>query len=68
MGKAQFIDVTGDHAFVVVPITLHIKDGGKDGQIMATGTFTLQKGANGWRITGWSWSPKNRWTNSNGSK
>jgi ketosteroid isomerase-like protein len=57
-GKARHIDITGDHAFVVVPLTYSYKQGGKDMHETATGTFTLRKSANGWRLTGAIYSPR----------
>jgi hypothetical protein len=51
------IDVTGDRAYVVIPSNFKFKQKGKPveeaGSIF---TFALQKGATGWRITGWSWA------------
>jgi hypothetical protein len=56
VGKAGHIEVTADYAYVVAPVTYFYKLGGKDMQEKATGTFALQKGASGWRITGWTYS------------
>jgi hypothetical protein len=52
------IDITGDHAFVVVPLTYSYKQGRKDMHETATGTFTLQKSASRWRLTGAVYSPR----------
>jgi len=57
-GKARHIDITGDHAYVVVPLTYSYKQGGKDVHETATGTFTLHKTASGWRLTGAVYSPQ----------
>jgi len=55
--KAKRVDVTGDRAYVVVPADYRFKQNGKNGQeIGALFTVALQKGAAGWRITGWAWS------------
>ena len=56
VGKARHIEITADHAYVVAPVTYSYKQGGKDMQEQATGTFALQKSASGWRITGWTYS------------
>ena len=56
LGKPRHIDVTGDHAYVVVPTKLSYK---KKGQLVKeTGlmTLALRKGAAGWRIAAWSWA------------
>jgi hypothetical protein len=45
VGKARHIDITGDHAYVVAPVTYFAEQGGKDVQQLATGTFALQKSA-----------------------
>lgn len=58
VGKARHIEVTGDHAYVVAPIAYSYKQGGKDMQEQATGTFVLQKSASGWRVTGWTYSAR----------
>ena len=57
LGTPRHVDVTGDRAYVVTPVDYSIKEKGKP--VVETGstfTFALQKGAAGWRITGWSWS------------
>jgi ketosteroid isomerase-like protein len=57
LGKASHNDVTGDHAYVVVPVDYAFKRNGKPekevGSIMA---IALQKTASGWKIIGWSWA------------
>jgi hypothetical protein len=56
-GKPKHVDITGDRAYVVVPAKYTFKHNGKrvteSGSMM---TGALQKGAEGWRITGWAWS------------
>jgi ketosteroid isomerase-like protein len=57
LGTPRHVDVTGDRAYVVIPSNYAFKQKGKP--VKETGsmfTFALQKGAAGWRITGWSWS------------
>jgi hypothetical protein len=49
--------VAGDRAYVVVPANYDYKQKGKKvSEKGATFTAALQKGAAGWRITGWAWS------------
>lgn len=55
--KPKHIDISGDYAYVVIPSNYTYKMKGK--AMKQTGslfTFALQKGASGWRITGWSWA------------
>jgi hypothetical protein len=51
------VDVTGDRAYVVVPVNYTYKQNGKpvteSGSIF---TVALKKVAAGWRITGWAWA------------
>ena len=57
LGSPRHVDVTADHAYVVVPTDYTYKQNGKE--VKETGsalTVALQKGAPGWRITGWSWT------------
>src|SRR5262249_51448929 len=58
LGKPKHVDITGgDRAYAVFPATYTYKQHGKrvteSGSIM---TVALQKGAAGWRITGWAWA------------
>ncbi len=56
-GKPRRIDVTGDRAYVVVPVDFNFKVHGKPGkEAGALFTVALQNGQTGWRITGWAWS------------
>ena len=56
-GKPRHVDVVGDRAYVVMPADFKFKLKGKataeKGSIF---TVTLQKLAEGWRITGWAWA------------
>lgn len=57
LGNARHVDVTNDRAYVVVPANYTYKKNGKP--VMEHGstlTVALQKGAAGWRITGWAWT------------
>lgn len=55
--KPRHIDVTGDHAYVVILANYAFK---KQGKVMTeTGSITtivLQKSSAGWRITAWAWA------------
>ena len=57
LGKPWHVDVTADHAYVVVPTNYTFKQKGKPAK--ETGsifTLVLQKSAAGWRVTGWAWA------------
>jgi hypothetical protein len=57
LGSPRHVDITTDHAYIVVPANYSYKQKGK--AVKETGsvlTVALQKGAAGWRITGWAWS------------
>ena len=57
LSKPRHVFVTGDRAYVVVPTAYDYKRNGKKvSQTGATMAVTLQKGATGWRITGWAWA------------
>jgi len=57
LGKPRHVDVTGQRAYVVVPTSYNYTEKGKamkqSGSII---TVALQKGASGWRMTGWAWA------------
>jgi hypothetical protein len=59
LGKPTHVDITGDHAYVVIPSNYTFKQKGKamaePGSIF---TFALHKGGGGWMITGWAWNTK----------
>jgi len=57
LGKPRHFEVTGDRAYVVIPvdITYTIKGKAKK-QSGATVTATLKNGDSGWRFIGWSWA------------
>jgi ketosteroid isomerase-like protein len=57
LGKAKHVDVTGDHAYVVLPAAYNFKQAGKAmAETGSTLTVALQKLEAGWRIAGWTWS------------
>jgi ketosteroid isomerase-like protein len=57
LAKPRHVFVSGDKAYVVVPTTYDYKRNGKKvSQKGATMAVTLQKGATGWKITGWAWA------------
>jgi ketosteroid isomerase-like protein len=59
LSAPRHVDVAADHAYVVVPATYAFKEKGRP--VQETGsllTIALQKGAGGWRITGWAWSKR----------
>ena len=57
LAKPKHVDVSGDHGYVVVPANYNYKQDGRtvaeNGSLL---TVALQKGADGWRITAWTWS------------
>lgn len=59
LDNPRHVDVTADRAYVVVPASFSFKQNGKlakePGALL---TFALQKGATGWRITGWTWTAR----------
>ena len=59
LGNPRHVDITADRAYVVVPADYAYKQKGKavkeSGSLL---TLALQKGAAGWRITGWSWTKR----------
>jgi hypothetical protein len=57
LGRLRHVDVSGDHAYVVIPASFAFMQNGR--RITENGsiwTVTLQKVADSWRITGWAWS------------
>jgi len=57
LAKARHVDISGSHAYVVIPADYAYKQNGKPvKETASTLTIVLRKGANGWQITGWSWS------------
>jgi ketosteroid isomerase-like protein len=59
LGLGQYVDVTGDRAYVVVKAYLTLKQKGKRvSEREPILTVTLQKTADSWRITGWAWAKR----------
>lgn len=59
LGKPSHFEMTADYAYVVIPSNYIYKQKGKRvAQIGSMFTFSLNKGSNGWVITGWSWATK----------
>ena len=56
LGKADRVLVDGDSAYVVVPATYTYKEKGKPIVETAHMAFSLAKGADGWKINGWTWA------------
>ncbi len=57
LGAPTHVDVTADHAYVVVPADYTFKQNGKPmKETGSTITLSLQKGSSGWLITGWAWA------------
>ena len=54
--KPRHVDITGDRAYVVAPAHYTYKQNGKPKKENGIDTVTLQKGKDGWRITGWCWA------------
>jgi ketosteroid isomerase-like protein len=57
LGTPIHEDVTGDHAYIVLPAVYKFN---RDGKPVAENsswlTLALQKGARGWLIVGWAWT------------
>lgn len=48
--------VSGDRAYVVLPVVYAFTEQGKGMREPATMTYALHRGAGGWKITSWSWN------------
>ena len=57
LGKVRNFEITGDRAYAVLSATFTTKV--KDAPQSEKGiwTFAMKKGSQGWRITGWTWTP-----------
>lgn len=58
LGKAWCFLVNGDRAYAAFPGDLAYERKGKAMKMSGVLTIALQKGSNGWLMTGWSWSAK----------
>ncbi len=56
LGTAQTVDVNGDRAYFVAPMTYTYKKHGKPMKESGTFTVSLHHTPAGWRITGWAYS------------
>ncbi|MGH8199400.1 MAG: nuclear transport factor 2 family protein [Steroidobacteraceae bacterium] len=56
LGKPRHVDVTGDRAYVVVPVTLVMKHFGTPKKLPSIFTASLHTESGGWRITAWAWA------------
>jgi ketosteroid isomerase-like protein len=57
LAKPRHIDITGQHAYVVVPVGYTFTMKGKPmKQSGSTITVVLEKGASDWRMTAWAWT------------
>jgi hypothetical protein len=55
-GAAWHVMVTGDRAYASMPCGFAFKQNGKAVKTAGDLTVALQKTANGWLMTGWSWA------------
>jgi hypothetical protein len=56
LGRVREIDVNGDRAYVVAPVTFTYKVKGKPTRETGGWTVALQKAATGWQINAWAYS------------
>lgn len=56
LGTPQTVDVNGDHAYFVAPMTYKYKQHGKPIKETAAFAVALRRTQAGWRITGWAYS------------
>ena len=57
LGNPRHVDITGDSAYVVVPVSYSYKRNGKpEKETSSTFVVTLHTRDSGWRITGWAWA------------
>jgi ketosteroid isomerase-like protein len=56
--KPWHIDVTADVAYFVAPTIFSFKHKDKPFHDKGVITMAMQKGASGWRITGWAWADR----------
>jgi len=57
LGNPRHVDITADQAYVVVPASYTYKKKGRPvKETASTFTLVLQRGKEGWRITGWAWA------------
>ena len=56
IGKPTRVEVDGARAYVIVPATYTFTEKGVAMRAASQMTFTLEKGAGGWLIHGWTWT------------
>ena len=56
LGTPQTVDVNGDHAYFVAPMTYTYKQHGKSIKETASFAVALRRTPAGWRISGWAYS------------
>jgi ketosteroid isomerase-like protein len=56
LGAPTRVEVSGDHAYAVLPATHTFKMKGRVMRENAQLTFILARDAAGWKITGWTWT------------
>ncbi|MEO8881272.1 MAG: hypothetical protein ABI446_12845, partial [Gemmatimonadaceae bacterium] len=59
LGKELHVDITGDHAYVVMPARYGFrKDGKPVSEDSSSITMVLQKRATEWTVAGWAWTKR----------
>jgi len=56
LGTPWNVDITGDRAYFVAPMTYTFKQHGKPVKETASFAVSLKRTQTGWRITGWAFS------------
>jgi ketosteroid isomerase-like protein len=56
LGKPRHVDVSGDSAYIVVPVTLSYTISGKEAKLPSMFTASLRKEVGRWRISSWAWA------------
>jgi ketosteroid isomerase-like protein len=57
LGTPLHVDISADRAYVVAPANYTYKQRGTEvKEVGSIFTLVLQKGAGGWRLTGWAWA------------
>lgn len=56
LGRPRAVDITGDRAFAIVPVTNSFKENGKRVTEPGVLTVAFQKSETGWHMTGWAYT------------
>ncbi len=56
LGQPRHVDISGERAYITVPVTLNYKVKGSPKKLPGMFTASLRKDAGGWRITAWAWT------------